>query len=216
MSDLGPVAPRHMVANALAAAALVRAYGIDPAAVKQGLVNYLPGAHRIQLVANHNDVLWINDSKATNPHAASAALSAFQQVVWIAGGLSKGVNYDDLVKEHAPRLKAVVLIGTDTEALEGGALQRHAPDVPPVIAPPKGDTEGVQTAASDAASPIYGETIMAQAVASAAGVATPGDTVLMAPAAASMDQFSSYAHRGDAFVLAVRELVEGQAPTTEE
>jgi len=111
-------------------------------------------------------------------------------------------------------LKAVVLIGTDTEALEA-ALQRHAPDVP-VIAPPKGDTEGVQTAAGDAASPIYGETIMAQAVASAAGVATPGDTVLMAPAAASMDQFSSYAHRGDAFVLAVRELVEGQAPTTEE
>ncbi|MBT2588062.1 UDP-N-acetylmuramoyl-L-alanine--D-glutamate ligase [Arthrobacter sp. ISL-95] len=214
MSDLGPVAPRHMVANALAAAALVRAYGVDASAVKQGIANYLPGAHRIQLVANHKDVLWINDSKATNPHAASAALSAFQKVVWIAGGLSKGVNYDDLVKEHAPRLKAVVLIGTDTEALEG-ALQRHASDVP-VIAPSKGDTEGVQTAAGDAASPIYGETIMARAVASAAEVATPGDTVLMAPAAASMDQFSSYAHRGDAFVLAVRELMEGQAPTTEE
>jgi UDP-N-acetylmuramoylalanine--D-glutamate ligase len=214
MSDLGPVAPRHMVANALAAAALVRAYGVDAAAVKQGIANYLPGAHRIQLVANHKDILWINDSKATNPHAASAALSAFQKVVWIAGGLSKGVNYDDLVKEHAARLKAVVLIGTDTEALEG-ALQRHAPDVP-VIAPSKGDTEGVQTAAGDAASPIYGETIMARAVASAAEVAPPGDTVLMAPAAASMDQFSSYAHRGDAFVLAVRELVEGQAPTTEE
>ena len=158
--------------------------------------------------------LWINDSKATNPHAASAALSSFQQVVWIAGGLSKGVNYDDLVKEHAPRLKAVVLIGTDTEALEG-SLQRHAPDVP-VIAQAKGDTEKVQTVAGNAASPIYGEAIMAQAVASAAQLATPGDTVLMAPAAASMDQFSSYAHRGDAFVQAVRELVEGQAPTTEE
>ncbi len=214
MSDLGPVAPRHMVANALAAAALVRAYGIEPAAVKQGLVNYLPGAHRIQVVAKQNEVLWINDSKATNPHAASAALSSFQQVVWIAGGLSKGVNYDDLVKEHAPRLKAVVLIGTDTEALEG-SLQRHAPDVP-VIAQAKGDTEKVQTVAGNAASPIYGEAIMAQAVASAAQLATPGDTVLMAPAAASMDQFSSYAHRGDAFDQAVRELVEGQAPTTEE
>ncbi|MFF2840381.1 UDP-N-acetylmuramoyl-L-alanine--D-glutamate ligase [Paenarthrobacter sp. NPDC057981] len=214
MADLGPVAPRHMVANALAAAALVRAYGVEPSAVKQGLVNYLPGAHRIQLVAKHNDILWINDSKATNPHAASAALSAFQNVVWIAGGLSKGVNYDDLVKEHAPRLKAVVLIGTDTGQLEA-SLQRHAPDVP-VISQPKGDTESVQTAAGNAASPIFGETVMAQAVASAAGVATSGDTVLMAPAAASMDQFSSYAHRGDAFVQAVRELVEGQAQTTEE
>ena len=212
--DLGPVAPRHMVANALAAAALVRAYGVDAAAVKQGIANFLPGAHRIQLVANHKDILWINDSKATNPHAASAALSAFQRVVWIAGGLSKGVNYDDLVKDHAARLKAVVLIGTDTEALEG-ALKRHAPDVP-VIAPSTGETEGVQTATGEAASPIHGETVMARAVALASEVATPGDTVLMAPAAASMDQFSSYAHRGDAFVLAVRELVEGQAQTTEE
>lgn len=214
ISDLGPVAPRHMVANALAAAALVRAYGVEPAAVKQGLVNYLPGEHRIQLVAKHDDVLWINDSKATNPHAASAALSAFHNVVWIAGGLSKGVNYDDLVKEHAPRLKSVVLIGTDTEALEA-SLQRHAPDVP-VIAQPKGDTESVQTADGNASSPIFGETIMVQAVRAAASVAEPGDTVLMAPAAASMDQFSSYAHRGDAFVQAVRELVEGQAKTTEE
>lgn len=214
IADLGPVAPRHMVANALAAAALVRAYGVDPASVKRGLVNYLPGAHRIQLVAKQDDVLWINDSKATNPHAASAALSAFHNVVWIAGGLSKGVNYDDLVKEHAPRLKSVVLIGTDTEALEA-SLQRHAPDVP-VIAQPKGDTESVQTADGNASSPIFGETIMAQAVRAAASVAEPGDTVLMAPAAASMDQFSSYAHRGDAFVQAVRELVEGQAKTTEE
>ncbi|WP_242701891.1 UDP-N-acetylmuramoyl-L-alanine--D-glutamate ligase [Arthrobacter cavernae] len=213
MADLGPVAPRHMVANALAAAALVRAYGVEPAAVRQGLLNYLPGDHRIQPVAKQNGVLWVNDSKATNPHAASAALSAFQNVVWIAGGLSKGVNYDELVKEHAPRLKAVVLIGTDTADLEA-SLQRHAPDVP-VIGQPKGDTEKVQTAGA-AASPIFGDTVMAQAVASAAEVAVSGDTVLMAPAAASMDQFSSYAHRGDAFIQAVRELVEGQAQATEE
>ena len=94
VSDLGPVAPRHMVANALAAAALVRAYGVEPAAVRKGLLNYLPGDHRIQLVARHDGVLWVNDSKATNPHAAAASLSAFENVVWIAGGLSKGVNYE--------------------------------------------------------------------------------------------------------------------------
>jgi UDP-N-acetylmuramoylalanine--D-glutamate ligase len=218
VSDLGAVAPRHMVANALAAAALVRAYGVEPAAVRQGLLNYLPGDHRIQLVARHNGVLWVNDSKATNPHAAAASLSAFENVVWIAGGLSKGVNYEALVQEHARRLKAVVLIGTDSGDLRS-ALQRHAPDVP-VIGEGKGETEQVQTAGTADAeagpSPIFGETVMARAVAAAAQLAAAGDTVLLAPAAASMDQFSSYAHRGDAFIDAVRELVEGQAQTSKE
>ena len=218
MSDLGPVAPRHMVANALAAAALVRAYGVEPAAVRQGLQNYLPGDHRIQPVAKQGGVLWINDSKATNPHAAAASLAAFEHVIWIAGGLSKGVNYDSLVRDNAARLKAVVLIGADSSDLLA-SLERHAPDVP-VIGHAKGETEKEQTAgpadADAAPSPIFGETVMAQAVASAAQLAAPGDTVLLAPAAASMDQFSSYAHRGDAFIEAVRELVEGQAQTTEE
>jgi UDP-N-acetylmuramoylalanine--D-glutamate ligase len=218
VSDLGAVAPRHMVANALAAAALVRAYGVEPAAVRKGLLNYLPGDHRIQLVARHEGVLWVNDSKATNPHAAAASLSAFEYVVWIAGGLSKGVNYEALVQEHARRLKAVVLIGADSSDLRS-ALQRHAPDVP-VIGEAKGETEEVQTAGTADAeagpSPIFGETVMARAVAAAAQLAASGDTVLLAPAAASMDQFSSYAHRGDAFIEAVRELVEGQAQTSKE
>ena len=218
MADLGPLAPRHMVANALAAAGLVRAYGVDAKAVRQGIRDYVPGDHRIQPVARLDGVLWVNDSKATNPHAAAASLSAFSNVVWIAGGLSKGVTYDDLVRDHAARLKAVVLIGTDTTHLRE-ALQRHAPDVP-VIEPGAGDTEGVQTAsvpgAASAGSPGTGEQVMAWAVASAARIAESGDTVLMAPAAASMDQFSSYAHRGGTFIDAVRELVEGQAQTGEE
>ncbi len=218
ISDLGAVAPRHMVANALAAAGLVRAYGVEPAAVRQGLLNFLPGDHRIQPVARHEGVLWINDSKATNPHAAAASLSAFENVVWIAGGLSKGVNYESLVREHAHRLKAVVLIGADSSGLLS-ALQRHAPDVP-VIGHAKGETEEVQPAGPAGAdagpSPIFGDTVMARAVASAAQLAASGDTVLLAPAAASMDQFSSYAHRGDAFIEAVRGLVEGQAQTSEE
>ena len=218
MADLGPLAPRHMVANALAAAGLVRAYGVDPKAVRQGILDYVPGDHRIQPVARMNGVLWVNDSKATNPHAASASLSAFTKVVWIAGGLSKGVSYEDLVRQHAARLKAVVLIGSDTSALRE-ALRRHAPDVP-VIEPEAGDTEGVETAsapgATPAGSPGNGELVMVRAVASAARLAESGDTVLMAPAAASMDQFSSYAHRGGTFIDAVRELVEGQAQTGEE
>jgi UDP-N-acetylmuramoylalanine--D-glutamate ligase len=217
MKDLGAFAPRHMVANALAAAGLVRAYGVDAAAVRQGIRDYIPGDHRIQPVARHNGVLWVNDSKATNPHAASASLAAFTNVVWIAGGLSKGVSYDDLVREHASRLKAVVLIGKDTSVLTA-ALQRHAPDVP-VIKAVAGDTEEVQTAAAGAdesGSFLSGEQVMSLAVASAARQAASGDTVLMAPAAASMDQFSSYAHRGDTFIAAVRGLVEGQGQTGEE
>ncbi|XAS68969.1 UDP-N-acetylmuramoyl-L-alanine--D-glutamate ligase [Micrococcaceae bacterium Sec5.7] len=218
MADLGELAPRHMVANALAAAALVRAYGVDVSAVRKGIQNYVPGSHRIQPVTRQNGVLWVNDSKATNPHAASASLAAFDSVIWIAGGLSKGVSYDELVHDHARRLKAVVLIGKDTTSL-AEALQRHAPDVP-VIAQPAGDTENMQTAGTGGPiatpSPVSGGTVMAQAVASAAQLATSGDTVLMAPAAASMDQFSSYAHRGDAFIEAVLELVEGQAQTGEE
>jgi len=218
VADLGQFAPRHMVANALAAAALVRAYGVDAKAVRQGIQAYVPGNHRIQPVARQDGVLWVNDSKATNPHAASASLATFEKVVWIAGGLSKGVSYDQLIRDHAARLKGVVLIGRDTAALTE-ALQRHAPDVP-VIQPPSGDTESMQAAATGGSipgsSPDSGETVMARAVASAARLAASGDTVLMAPAAASMDQFSSYAHRGNAFIDAVRGLVEGQARTGEE
>lgn len=209
MSDLGEYAPRHMVANALAAAALVRAYGVEPVAVRDGLRAYDPGAHRIQPVARLDDILWINDSKATNPHAASASLSAFPSVVWIAGGLSKGVTYDDLIRDHASRLRSVILIGTDTADLRT-ALARHAPDVQVIDAVPP------HTGESDAAADPSGDEVMALAVAAAALQARSGDTVLMAPAAASMDQFASYAHRGDAFIEAVRGYVEGQAPTPKE
>ncbi|MCZ2402359.1 UDP-N-acetylmuramoyl-L-alanine--D-glutamate ligase [Paenarthrobacter sp. Z7-10] len=211
VADIGELVPRHLVANALAAAALVRAYGLEPDAVREGLRRYEPGEHRIQPVATRDGVLWVNDSKATNPHAAGASLAAFSPVIWIAGGLSKGVDYGPLVSSHAARLKAVVLIGTDTAALRV-ALARHAPDVP-VIEAGSPQTEMVQTVS---APPDLGRAVMAGAVAAAARLAAAGDTVLMAPAAASMDQFSSYAHRGDAFIDAVRKLLEGQATTSKE
>ena len=206
LDDLGDRAPRHLAADALAAAALVRALGVEPVAVRDGLRNYAPGGHRIEPVAKLNDILWVNDSKATNPHAAAASLAAFGHVVWIAGGLSKGVSYDELVTSHAQRLRAVVLIGADSSQLRS-ALTRHAPDVPVI--------EASQAETGEEGTPT-GEAVMVQAVAAAAAVAKGGDTVLMAPAAASMDQFRSYAHRGEAFIEAVRGYVEGQAQTTEE
>lgn len=199
LQDLGPIAPQHLVANALAAAALVRAIGVSPEAVRDGLRAYRPGDHRIQLVARAEDVMWINDSKATNPHAADASLSSFKDVIWIAGGLPKGVTYDELVQSHRDRLRAVVLIGADSNEL-AGALRRHAPDLP-VLGPGVGETGSGLT---------DGHQAMELAVRAADSVARSGDVVLMAPAAASMDQFTSYADRGTAFIHAVARLMDSK------
>lgn len=197
-ADFGPRAPRHLVANALAAAALVRAVGVSPTAVQLGIQNFRTGAHRIETVAEKDGVVWVNDSKATNPHSASASLAAFDPVVWIAGGLSKGVDYNELVSEHAKRLTAVVLIGADSEEL-AGALGRHAPDVPVIRVDPG------HTGQEDSTS--LGERVMSDAVEAAKTVAHDGDTVLFAPAAASQDQFRSYAERGDEFRAQVERLL---------
>ena len=199
LDEIGEIVPRHTAANAAAAAALTRAYGVEPESVAKGLSGFDSGAHRIQAVARKDDILWINDSKATNPHAADASLAAFTKVVWIAGGLSKGVDYNDLVARHAQRLSAVLLIGTDTAGLRQ-ALAEHAPAVP------VHDITGA--AGAEAAQLPSGAQVMTRAVRKAAQIAVAGDTVLMAPAAASMDQFSSYAQRGNAFISAVSDLME--------
>ncbi|KUM30674.1 UDP-N-acetylmuramoylalanine--D-glutamate ligase [Arthrobacter sp. EpRS66] len=199
LDQIGEIVPRHTAANAAAAAALTRAYGVEPEAIAQGLSGFDAGDHRIQAVARKNDILWINDSKATNPHAADASLAAFTRVVWIAGGLSKGVDYEDLVAKHAHRLAKVLLIGTDTAGLIE-ALSSKAPDVEVINV-----TAEAQNA--DGAAPS-GTQVMTRAVYKAAEIAQPGDTVLMAPAAASMDQFSSYAQRGNAFISAVSDLMD--------
>lgn len=181
---------RHVVLDALTAAALARAHGVPADAVAAGLRAYRPGAHRSELVAVVDGVAWVDDSKATNAHAAAAALTAFApaSVVWIAGGLAKGARFDELVAGRADRLRAVVLIGVDTGPWDD-VLRRHAPAIPVVRVDPT-DTG----------------TVMARAVDAARRLASPGETVLLAPACASMDQFRSYAHRGDEFASAVRSL----------
>ena len=187
VEDIRPPAP-HNIADALAAAALARAYGVQPRAVRDGLRAFHPDAHRIAEVAVLDEVTWIDDSKATNTHAAAASLAAYRPVVWIAGGLAKGASFDELVRSAADRLRGAVLVGTD-RALIREALARHAPDVP-VIEPAPGHT---------------GAEAMAAIVRAAAGLARPGDTVLLAPACASMDMFTNYGERGDLFAAAVRE-----------
>ena len=187
--DVNPPVP-HNIANALAAAALARAYGVPAAAVRDGLRAFTPDAHRIAHVADVAGVTYIDDSKATNTHAAEASLAAYESIVWIAGGLAKGASFDELVAKSAKRLRGAVLIGAD-RALIREALARHAPQVPVV------DLDRTDTGA------------MLQAVQEAKRLAVEGDTVLLAPACASMDMFANYNKRGDAFAEAVRELGAG-------
>ncbi|WP_250903918.1 UDP-N-acetylmuramoyl-L-alanine--D-glutamate ligase [Actinomadura sp. NEAU-AAG7] len=186
LADVRPFAP-HNVANALAAAGLARAFGVPPEAVRDGLRAFVPDPHRIQHVADVTGVAYVNDSKATQPHAAAASLAAYEPVVWIAGGLLKGLDVDDLVRDCAPRLRGVVLMGRDRHRL-AEALARHAPDVPVV------DVADTDTGAMD------------RVVTEAAGLARPGDTVLLAPVGASFDMFANYPARGDAFIAAVERL----------
>ncbi|GAU68263.1 UDP-N-acetylmuramoylalanine--D-glutamate ligase [Streptomyces sp. NBRC 110611] len=190
VADLAPpsgTAAPHNIANALAAAALARAFGVPASAVRDGLRAFRPDAHRIQHIAEVGGVTYIDDSKATNTHAAEASLAAYERIVWIAGGLAKGATFDDLVRGAADRLRGVVLIGAD-RALIREALARHAPDVPVA------DLDRTDTGA------------MSQAVREATRLAEPGDTVLLAPACASMDMFVNYNKRGDAFAAAVTAL----------
>jgi UDP-N-acetylmuramoylalanine--D-glutamate ligase len=132
-------------------------------------------------------VTYVDDSKATNPHAAAASLAAYESIVWIAGGLLKGADVEDLVRRSAPRLRAAVLLGTDRGVIRD-ALARHAPDVP-VVEVARLDTGAMQ-----------------EVVEAARALAQPGDTVLLAPAAASMDCFRDYAERGRLFAEAVEAL----------
>jgi UDP-N-acetylmuramoylalanine--D-glutamate ligase len=196
------------VVDALAAAALARAAGVGPDAVRAGLDDFRPGPHRGGVVADVGGVRYVDDSKATNPHAAAASLAAQAPapVVWIVGGLLKGAPVDDLVARHAGRLRAAVVIGADRTEITA-ALARHAPGLPVAEVVP-GDHGGMTADGSSA-------DVMTTAVRRAAALARPGDVVLLAPAAASMDQFADYAERGRLFAAAAGSAagpVTGTAP----
>ncbi|MBI5161912.1 MAG: UDP-N-acetylmuramoyl-L-alanine--D-glutamate ligase [Micrococcales bacterium] len=184
------LASPHMAQNALAAAALVRAVGLPPAAVREGIRAFRVAPHRTERVAEAEGIVWIDDSKATNAEAARASLAAFESVVWMLGGQFKGVDVAPLIAAAGPRLRGAVLIGRERAALLD-AFARHAPGVPVV------EVHAPET-----------EQVMPAAVRAAAALARVGDTVLLAPAAASFDQFADYADRGRRFADAVREYAE--------
>ena len=194
--DVKPTVP-HNVSNALAAAGLVRALGVSPEAIRTALQNFSPGRHRIEEVAVHNGVTWINDSKATNPHAAAASLLSSLSSIWVAGGLAKGAEMSELIARCKSRIKAAILIGTDRELI-ANELREQAPEIEIVyIDAPDSYIKG----GSD-------NSLMEAVVKAAAERASSGDTVLMAPACASMDQFISYSDRGDRFAAAVKKVTQ--------
>ena len=184
--DVTPFAP-HNVANALAAAALARAYGVAAESVGEGLRQFTPAGHRIAEVDVVDDVRYIDDSKATNAHAAQTSLRGYDSVVWIAGGLAKGQSFDDLVATESHRLRGVVLLGADRAVIRA-ALERHAPDVP------VREVDRTDTGA------------MPEVINAAVALAQPGDAVLLAPGCASWDMYRDYAARGEAFADAVAVL----------
>ncbi|MBW8763083.1 MAG: UDP-N-acetylmuramoyl-L-alanine--D-glutamate ligase [Microbacterium sp.] len=189
LEEAGLSAP-HIVQNILAASALARSLGVEPEAIHAALQKFTLDAHRIQVVARHAGVTWVDDSKATNPHAAASSLRAYPGAVWVVGGDLKGVDIADLVADVGSTARAAVVIGVEREAVVA-AFRRHAPVVP-VFEVDAGETGQV----------------MNRVVEIAAGVAGDEGTVLLAPAAASFDQFSGYADRGRRFAEAVREWID--------
>ncbi|MEY3406024.1 MAG: hypothetical protein RLZZ556_96 [Actinomycetota bacterium] len=184
-----PVLSPHLLANVAAAAAIGRAAGIQPNEISLALQAFKLDAHRIELVLDKDGIRWIDDSKATNPHAAAASLSSFDSVIWIVGGLLKGVDISDLVSKYSKILKAAIVIGVDREPVIA-AIAKYVPELP---------VFEIATAKDE---------VMLQAVRKAKEISAAGDVVLLAPAAASMDQFVDYADRGESFSRCVLEEVK--------
>jgi UDP-N-acetylmuramoylalanine--D-glutamate ligase len=190
VAEIGVLTP-HLMANAAAATAMARSAGVTPADIREAIRNFRLDSHRIELVAESSGIRWIDDSKATNPHAADASLASFEHVVWIVGGLLKGVDITALIKKHSTKLTAAIVIGKDRAPVLA-ALAEAAPEVRIFEVHAESGAE-----------------VMDAAVAAAANFARENDVVLLAPAAASMDQFKDYADRGNAFATAVKKLIGG-------
>lgn len=171
----------HNVENALAASAIAYFAGIAPEYIAQTLRSFPGVAHRIERCGEKNGVFFVNDSKGTNPDAAVKAVVSFENIVLIAGGYDKGAQYDDLIKNFRGHVKELVLMGATAPKI------REASE--------KFGFTNIHTAAN-----------MKEAVRLSYEIASPGDTVLLSPACASWDMYTSFEERGDDFKNCVSQL----------
>ncbi len=175
----------HDIMNGLAASATALRAGAQHTVVADVLRNFTGLEHRVEFIAEIDGIRYINDSKATTPHAAAAALGGFDSVVLLAGGKNKGLVFDDMVA-HSDRITHVVAIGDAAADIEAAFAGRV---------------------------PVSVATSMTQAVSQASDVATSGDVVLLSPACASYDWYRSYLHRGEDFAQIVRtKILESHTP----
>ena len=174
---------KHNIYNSMAAALAAKASGVSNSVIKEALRSFSPIEHRLEPVLSIKDVLYINDSKATNVDSAWYALECqTKPVVWIVGGKDKGNDYSVLDELVRKKVKAIVCLGLHNEriheAFEGIVGKENMVD-------------------TDSAE---------KAVRAAAGLAQAGDVVLLSPCCASFDLFKSYEDRGEQFKEAVRNL----------
>jgi UDP-N-acetylmuramoylalanine--D-glutamate ligase len=175
----------HNIENILAAAAAAKLAGAEPGAIAEGVRTFAGVEHRIEYVATISGVEYFNDSKATNVDATLKALDAFPgNVLVILGGKDKGCDYGILRPALRSRARMALLIGSAADKIET-------------------ELTGVV--------PVERAETLARAVELASLRARPGDTVLLAPACASFDQFENYEHRGRVFKQLVRELEKENA-----
>jgi UDP-N-acetylmuramoylalanine--D-glutamate ligase len=178
-----PLFGAHNVLNVLAATAIGHAAGVAPSDIAAAVREFTAVPHRLEVIADHDGILWVNDSKATNVDAATRALESFDRpIIWIGGGQSKGVPAAELATAVARLARFAVLNGRTAEELDGALAER-------------GFSERVVVADLDAA------------VRAAAARARRGDVILLAPGYASFDQFSSFEERGAAFARSVNALI---------
>jgi len=187
ISDVTP-SVGHNVSNAMAAAALARSVGAKSDAIGNALRNFKLDHHRLEVVHKSGGITFINDSKATNPHAAIAALYSQMESIWIAGGLAKGAAMDELAQRCKNRIKAAILIGSDAPIIKE-ALLKQAPNL------------AIYTTDLN----LKGMDVMRSVMSIVKEIAVSGDVVLLAPACASMDQFKNYADRGESFTAAAKQ-----------
>lgn len=195
VAGLEPPGPAGIYdALAATAAAVALAPDLQPSVIAQALQSFKVAGHRGQQVAEARGIVAIDNSKATNPHAADSALAGHDSVIWVAGGQLKGAEVDDLVARHAHRLKAVALMGVDRNIIRE-SVEKHAPGVPIFVT----DDTGPQSAM---------DAVCAWAVTQASS----GDAIVLAPAAASLDMYTGMGQRGVLFAESVSAHLGGVAP----